>query len=46
MLMQVEDMIAFNYTVFAEDEYGQFPGVMSKVRHRISEIQKAPKHRF
>ena len=35
MLMQLEDMIAFNYTLFSEDEYGEFPDVILKIRDAI-----------
>ena len=42
MLMQLEDMIAFNYTLFSEDEYGQFPDVILKIKDEILQIKERP----
>jgi hypothetical protein len=43
LLLQLEEMIALNFTLFTEEEYLQLPPAMLSVRKSISETEKTPK---
>lgn len=43
LLLQLEEMIALNFTLFTDDEYRQLPTAINGVRRMIVDLQKRPK---
>jgi hypothetical protein len=43
LLVQVEEMIALNFTLFTDEEYTQFPRAIASIRKTIAELEKRPK---
>ncbi len=45
MLMQLEEMIALNFTLFTSEEYAQLSTAIASVGQAITDLQKRPKAR-
>jgi len=43
LLMQLEDMIAFNFTLFNDEEYELLPDTMASIMRTIADLEKRPK---
>jgi len=43
LLVQIEEMIALNFTLFTDEEYSQFPMAIAAIRRTIAELEKRPK---
>jgi hypothetical protein len=43
LLMQLEDMIAFNFTLFSDEEYAQLPTSIAGVRQTVADLQERPR---
>jgi hypothetical protein len=41
--MQMKRMVAFNFTVFTDEECAHLPGAIASVRHAIADLQRRPK---
>jgi len=43
LLVQIEEMIALNFTLFTDEEYTQLPTAIASIRRAIAELEKRPK---
>jgi len=43
LLVQIEEMIALNFTLFTDEEYTQLPTAIAGIRGIIAELEKRPK---
>jgi hypothetical protein len=43
LLMQLEEMMALNFTLFTDEEYVRLPTAIASVRRTISDLEKRPK---
>jgi hypothetical protein len=43
LLLQLEEMIALNFTLFSDEEYTQLPAAIASIRRTITELEKRPK---
>jgi hypothetical protein len=43
LLIQIEEIIALSFTLFADEEYAQLPQAIASVRKTIAELEKRPR---
>jgi hypothetical protein len=43
LLIQIEEMVGLNFTLFADEEYTQLPTAIASIRKTVAALEKAPK---